>query len=292
MKKQYIYAGVSVLAWSTLAPFTKLLLSSMPNFQVLFICSLIAALFLFVVNVATGNIKKMRAYKATDYIKMAGLGVLGLFLYMALYNTGLANLTAQQACVANYLWPIMTVIFSCIILKEKMTVMKAVAMLCSFIGIVILTSGVDVSASQGGAVIGIISCLIAAACYGLFSVLNNKVDYDLKISMMIAWGAAAVLSLPLGLIFEEWVPVVGAQWLGYLWLGVIGDGLAYLTWAIALKGTKNTATIANLAYLTPFMSLSISAVLLKEGFDPRAIVALVFIIGGILVQSIVAARKR
>ena len=75
------------------------------------------------------------------------------------------------------------------------------------------------------------------------------------------------------------------QWIGILWLGVIVDALAYLLWALALKGADNTAKIANLAYLTPFLSLIVSAIVLNEEITIRAVIALVFIVGGILLQS-------
>ena len=94
-----------------------------------------------------------------------------------------------------------------------------------------------------------------------------------------------LVSTPLGLITEEWKPIAGVQWLGMIWLGVVINAVAYLLWALALKDVENTAKIANLAYLTPFLSLIISAVVLKEQITLRAVVALLFIIGGILLQS-------
>ena len=90
----------------------------------------------------------------------------------------------------------------------------------------------------------------------------------------------------LGLLTENWVPIQGIQWLGILWLGVVVDAVAYLLWALALKTAENTAKIANIAYLTPFLSLVVSAVFLKEKIQVRAFVALVFIIGGILLQNL------
>ena len=77
-----------------------------------------------------------------------------------------------------------------------------------------------------------------------------------------------------------------------MWLGVIVDGLAYLLWALALNGTKNTAVIANLAYLTPFLSLLVSAVFLRETLQPRAFAALVLIVGGILLQNLFPRRHK
>ena len=289
--KKYIFAGSTVLIWSTLAAMVKVLLGDMPNLQMLAISSVFAFAFLLILNVSNGSVKIMKQYTAKDYIKMAGLGFLGLFLYSALYYYGIGQLTSQQACILNYLWPIMLVIFSCIILREKLTVMKAVAMVCSFIGIIILTVGMGGTSTGGNVTAGVASCIIAAACYGLFSVLNKKADYNQNIAMMIIWLTTAVCAGVLGLCTEQWVAVKGVQWLGLIWLGVVVDAVAYLMWALALNEAENTATIANLAYLTPFLSLIVSAIFIKERVDVTAVIALVFIIGGILMQSVFAGKK-
>ena len=285
MKRNYVYAVAAVLIWSTMASVVKKMLFDIPNLEALSISSFFAFLFLLIVNIKNGMIKKMNNYSAKDYGIMSGSGFIGLFLYSSLYYYGLAKLTSQEACVLNYLWPIMLVIFSCIILKEKLTFLKGIAMLCSFIGIVILSLE-NGSSSTGNTTLGIISCIIAAACYGLFSVLNKKADYNQNIAMMVIWFVVAVCSMVLGLLTETWVALRGTQWLGILWLGVVTDAVAYLLWALALKTAENTAKIANIAYLTPFLSLIVSAVFLKEEVQVRAFVALVFIIGGILLQNL------
>lgn len=290
MKKNYIYAVVTVLIWSTMAATVKKMLYDIPNLEALSISSIFAFLFLLIINLINGAVKEMRKYSVKDYGVMSGLGFIGLFLYSALYYYGLAKLTSQEACILNYLWPIMLVIFSCIILKEKLTFTKGIAMLCSFVGIIILSSG-KASFSTGNTTFGIISCIIAAACYGLFSVLNKKKDYNQNISMMVIWLVVAVCAMISGLLTENWVSIKGVQWLGILWIGIATDAVAYLLWALALKGVENTAKIANLAYLTPFLSLVVSAVFLKEKVQLRALIALLFIIGGILLQNIYESRS-
>ncbi len=294
MKKNYILALITVSIWSTMASVVKTMLFDIPDLEALSISGFFAFAFLLLLNIKKGNIKKMTAYRAKDYGIMIALGFVGLFLYSALYYYGLANLSSQEACILNYLWPIMLVVFSCIILKEKMTVMKAFAMVCSFVGIVILSLG-NGGLTEGNAIFGIISCVVAAACYGLFSVLNKRFDYDQNISMMVMWLVVGVCALIAGLLTEDWVMIKGSGWLGIIWLGVVVDAIAYLLWALALKGVKNTAKIANLAYLTPFISLIISVVFLKEKINLWALLALVFIIGGILLQNvceIILQRKR
>lgn len=284
MNKHYIYAMITVFIWSTMAAVVKKMLYDIPNLEALSVSGYFAFLFLLIVNIKSGIIKEMRHYSIKEYGIMSVLGFIGLFLYSALYYYGLSQLSSQEACILNYLWPIMLVVFSCVFLKERMTAMKCIAMVCSFIGIIILSIG-NGSTSTGNTTAGIISCIIAAACYGLFSVLNKKVNFNQNISMMIIWLITAVCATILGVMSETWVPIKGMQWLGILWLGIVIDAIAYLLWALALKGTENTAKIANLAYLTPFLSLIVSAIFLKEKIQIQALVALVFIIGGILLQN-------
>lgn len=284
MKKNYLYAFLTVSVWSTTAAISKLLLLDIPTLETLAISGFLAFLFLFIRNVKTGNIKKMKNFSLKDYSIISGLGFLGLFLYSALYYYGLTELSSQKACILNYLWPIMIVVFSSIILKEKITILKAAAMLSSFLGIIILSAESSFSPSESS-FWGIISCIAAAACYGLFSVLNKRFDYDQSIAMMIFWLVTAVCSAVLGFFTEEWVLVSVPQWLGFLWLGIVINAIAYLLWALAIKGSEDTSKIANLAYLVPFLSLLVSAVLLKEQIELRSFVALVFIVGGILFRE-------
>lgn len=285
MNKRYVYAIVTVMIWSTSATVVKTLLFDIPNLEALAISGCFAFLFLLFMNIKSGRIREMKKYSLRQYGMMCGLGFVGLFFYTALYYYGLSQLRAQDACILNYLWPMMIVIFSCIILKERMTAIKGFAMFCSFVGIVILSWG-NSSVSTGNAALGAVSCIVAAACYGLFSVLNKKMNYNQNISMMMVWLTVAVSSMILGPATEVWVPLRGIQWLGIIWVGVFIDAVAYLLWALALNGTEDTAKIANLAYLTPFLSLLVSVVFLKEKMQIRAFAALVFIVGGILLQNI------
>mgnify|MGYP002519886642 CR=1 FL=1 len=220
MKKNYTYAFLTVFIWATMAASAKLLLSDIPNLQALSVSSVFSFLFLLLMNLKTKALREVKKYSVKDYSTMAGLGFLGLFLYNALYYYGLDELGAQDACILNYLWPIMLVIFSAIILKEKLTFIKWIAMLCSFVGIIILSVGSG-KAADGNTYLGMLCCVIAAACYGLFSVLNVKTNYNPNISMMVMWLTVAICAAVLGVFTEVWVPITGVQWLGMIWLGVV-----------------------------------------------------------------------
>ena len=116
MSKRYAYAISTVVIWATMAAMVKKMLFDIPNLEVLSVSSIFAFLFLLIINVKNGMIKTMKNYSAKEYGIMCGLGFIGLFMYSALYYYGLSQLSSQEACILNYLWPIMLVIFSCIIL--------------------------------------------------------------------------------------------------------------------------------------------------------------------------------
>ena len=159
MRNSYLYASITVLIWATLATVVKIILSDIPNFEALTISSVFAFVFLLIMNIINGSVKELKHYRLKDYLMMSGLGFLGLFLYSALYYYGISALSSQEACILNYLWPLMIVVFACILLKEKLTARKLIAMGMSFAGIVVLTVGTGGAASSGNRLWGIVACV-------------------------------------------------------------------------------------------------------------------------------------
>ena len=281
----YFYAISAVVIWSTTAALVKSLLTAIPTFAALFLSTLAASLFLLVVQLVRDGGRIFRTYDVRGYMSMAGLGFLGLFLYSGLYYYGLSQLTSQEACLLNYLWPMMIVLFAALLLGERITLRTAAALLLSFSGVVVLTLGGEGSA-EGNGLLGTVACLLAALCYGLFCVLNKRRNIDQTVMMILAWGVTAVCSLPVTLLTEEWVTPMWTQWIGLLWLGVFIDAVGYLWWAMALQEARDAATVANLAYAVPLLSLVVSAIRLGEEMSGAAVGALVLIMGGILLQSV------
>ena len=99
MRKNYLYASVTVVLWATLATVVKLVLKDLPNFEALAVSSAFAFLFLLGLNGINGFLKQMKTFRPKDYLITAGLGFLGLFLYSALYYFGINTLGAQEACI-------------------------------------------------------------------------------------------------------------------------------------------------------------------------------------------------
>ena len=288
-KKQIVYALLTVFLWATMAPAVKLMQDSVPTTEVLFIAGVFSVVFLLGRLIANGKVKEYRTFGARNYKAVLGLGFLGFFVYEFLYYFGIAQLTASTACILNYLWPVMLVLFSCLILKEPFTTRKVLAMVASFLGVVVLSAGGN---DQYGAHpgLGIVGCIVAAVSYGLFSVLNKREDLDQDLCMPIYWGVTMVSGLIAGFVEGGWTMPDLKTWLILAWLGVMANAVGYLIWAIALNDSKNSARIANFAFLVPVLSMLLSALILREQIHWNGIAALVLILGGILYQS--AEKKK
>ena len=283
MKKSCLYAGVSIAFWSTTATVSKLLLHSFTTIEILAVCSLVAALFLTVVNGVKGNLHKLKAYRVKDYLITAGVGMLGTFLYNMFLVLGIDKLRASQAMIINYLWPMMAVVAGCVLLKEKMTVRKAVAVAMSFLGVVIVTTGGKVSNLGGSDLLGAGFCVLAAISYGLFVTLNKRMDYDPMLNMWLYYIVSAVAGV-CGVLLTGGMPALGGtQALGLVWIGLGDYAIAYVTWALAMKA-GDTAKVANLAYITPFASLVVAHFVLGDPVTVWSIGGLGVIVAGIFLQ--------
>ncbi len=288
--KSYIFAIISCFCWATMAPVSKILFSGLTNMAVLGYGSAIGAVALFIILRITGQVKELRALSIKETGKRLALGILGYFIYSALYYKGIDVLSAQTACILNYLWPLFTVLFSIPILGEKLSISKVGALLLSFGGVcVIVLGGGSAQTGSGNMALGYFACILAAVCYGLFNNLNKRIDGSELVNMFLYIGIGAILAL-LTHLSEGLVIPTGGEWLGLIWLGIFADGIAYLCWALALN-SGDTTTISNIAFSTPIMSVFLSALMLGEHIQISSIAGLGLILGGIIMQTVLDKKK-
>ena len=250
---------------------------------IIFYNSLAASLFLLAVVVFTHRLHLFRSLKLPQLLQLSGLGLLGMFAVCVCLYYGLAHLKAQQAYIINYLWPILIVLFSWLILGQAMTLRKCTALLLSFFGVAIVATEGSLTGLGQADLGGVAACIAAACSYALFSVLNLRITCDKFVAMLIYYLATSAASL-LCLLVQGPLPTLTlAQCSGILWLGVLSNGLAYTTWALAMD-RGDTAKLSNLAYLTPFLSLVYIFFLLHEPIGASSYLGLLFILSGVLLQ--------
>ncbi len=282
MKKPYVLAGISIFIWSTCAASAKLLLGSLNSIQIVAISALFAAIFLVIFNLATGKIKLLKEYKLKDYLINVLIGIPGTFLYYVFLYMGTDKMLASQAFIINYLWPIMSMIFACILLKEKLSAKSVIAIIMSFVGVIIVT-GKDLLNFDQNTLAGAFFCILGAVSYGSFTALNQKFRYNKSISMMVSYSATFIFTTIIIVATGDYFTLGLGQVGGLLWNGVFSYAIGTTFWAMALESGK-TAKISNLAYITPFLALVWTALLLHEPITPTSLIGLCVIVAGILLQ--------
>lgn len=280
----YLFVLLAAFLWGSTSAVGKLLLADLSNLQVLFFTNLFAFLGLFFIVLWQKKRTIILAYSKQDYFTFAWMGFLGTFLYNFFFFSGLELLSAQEATILNYLWPILVVIFAAPILQERMTRRKIFAITCSFFGIVIVITKGDFASMQFGNFLGVLSALFGAVVWGLFSVLGKKQNYEGFTSMMFFYFFGAIFSLIAALLFSNISYLSLNQLAGLIWLGMFVQGLGFVFWFLALK-YGDTAKMSNMIFLTPFLSLVYIYFLIGEKILLSSVIGLIIIILGILISS-------
>lgn len=283
MKKPYFFAAASIFCWSTVATVTKLLLNDrISNLQLLWISSLCAFLFLFFVNLFTGKLKQLRAYPPKDILISTLIGLPGTLFYYVFYYFGTSQMPASQAFIINYLWPIMSVLFAALILKERVTFRNVLGIGTSFLGIIVIMLG-ELGKQSTSFFIGAVSCVLGAVSYGIFTALGKKYAYDKGLSMMESYLATFLLTTVINAVRSQLFFPTLLQWVGISWNGIFTMAIANTLWVLALDKGK-TEKISNLAYITPFLSMVWVSLFLKERLALNSLLGFAIILLGIAIQ--------
>lgn len=283
IKTEYYCAAISILLWASISPVTKLLLAEIDTMQIVFIGSIFALVFVCAVSLIKNKCILPKGYKIKDYLIMSLTGLFGIFFYQLFFCLATYRLPAQEAFIINYLWPIMTVVFACILLKERLTKAKVLGLALSFAGVIIVLTKFNFASIAGLNFGGAAFALLAAISYGLFCVLGKKYHYDELYSMTVYLIASIIVS-GIWLAIKGNMPALQpVHLLGIGWLGIFTSALPLILWEIALhKG--NTAIISNLAFITPFLSLVYIYFILHEPISVYSLVGLAVIVCGVFVQ--------
>ncbi|MAG01938.1 hypothetical protein CMI42_01260 [Candidatus Pacearchaeota archaeon] len=286
MKKNilHIYLILTILFWSATPAVAKLALSELNNFQLLFYSSIVGVISLFLIVLFQGKLKILLEYSKEDYLKMFGMGFLGVYIYYIFLFGSFALAPAGQANVINYLWPVFIIIFSIPILKEKFNYKTILAILISFIGALVVFTNGDFSNFNNQYSFGYLLAGFGAICYGLFSVLGKKLHYEKFVSMFVYYVVATILIIPTVLIYSEFIiPKSITTIISILLLGGLFNSLAFVFWFKALKA-GHTHKTANFIYVVPFLALIWTYFFNAEPIRIASLIGLVLIIVGIFIQ--------
>lgn len=278
-----IQALGAILLWGIMPTCTKLLVSQIEPMLALALTSLFASLFLAAYYAVKGKLGELKNLNLNTFLRMAAIGSLGVFFYNFFYYSGNTMLPAQTAYIINDLWPACIILFSCLILKEKLTVGKLLAVLMSFTGVVIVATGGSFQSFDLSNARGALFCLAAAVSYGFYAVLNKRESYDKEISVLVAFAISGLAAFLCAIFMGQLRPLTLKEWGGSAFAGAVCNGLPGVLWVVALQN-GNTAILANLSYLTPVISMIVTHFVLGEPITVWSIVGTALIVSGIFMQ--------
>lgn len=287
MKKDssgYIYLALCIIFWASIPVASKKILVELDSLQMLFYSTIFSFIVLGFILLIQKKHKIMRRYSGKDYFIMALLGFLGTYLYYVLLYKAFELTTAQEGFILAYTWPILVLLLSFIILKEKVTLRKIFAVLLSFFGIIIIVTQGKIFSLTFTNLPGDLLALLGAFVFALFSILGKKYNYDKTISAFVYFLSALIFTAISVLIFSPLRAPSLTIWILLLYNGILVNGITYVWWFKALEKV-DTHIISTALYLTPFISLIYIWLFLNEKILLSSVIGLIVIVTGILIQS-------
>ena len=271
-----LLALAAILLWSTLA-LAGNGLQEIPRF-----------LLLGVTLTTSGLTSLVRRNGWRVPIKVILVGVGGIFGYHFLYFTAFAHAPAVETNLINYLWPLLIVFLSPLVLPG--TKLKAHHILGAVIGL----AGASLIATGGKAnlqvsyLAGYSAALGAAVIWAVYSLLTKRLPLFPTDSIGVFCLISGMLSF--GIYFinggsaQEISTIAPLQWLFLILVGIGPMGAAFFCWDAALK-KGDPRVIGSLAYLTPLLSTVNLVLFAGQRLTLISFVAMCLIISGAVIGS-------
>jgi drug/metabolite transporter (DMT)-like permease len=295
MKQQrqaYVYALLAVLCWSTIGSAFKISLRYLDFLTLLLFASFVATLVLFIILLLQGKVNLLKKTGKKDLFSSAFLGLLNPFLYYVVLLKAYELLPAQEAGTLNYIWPLVLVLLSVPMLRQKIPGWSILAILISFFGIILISTHGQLLSLRFSNPVGVILAIGSAVFWALYWIFNMKDRREevAKLFLNFCFGffyiflTIAILRI-LGLNWSHY-PLLPWQGIaGSVYLGIFEMGITFILWMMALKLSSTTAKVSNLIYLSPFVSLILIHFFVGEIILLSTVAGLAFIVGGIILQQ-------
>jgi len=283
-RKAYLFALSAVIFWSTIGSAMKISLRYIDYITLLLLANLVAIVILLLMLVFQHNLRLMKEIRTGHLVSSALLGLLNPFLYYMVLLVAYNLLKAQEAGTLNYIWPLVLVLLSIPLLKQRISGWSLIAILISFTGLLIISTRGDILGLSFSSPMGVMLAVGSAFFWALYWIMNMKDPREdvSKLFLNFCFGFLYILIIYLirgEFVIPSWQGITGA-----VYLGIFEMGLTFVLWLKALNYSSNTAKVSNLIFLSPFISLIIIRYAVGETILLSTVIGLCLIICGIIMQ--------
>lgn len=225
-----------------------------------------------------------------DFPRIAAAAFFGVAFNMLTFFEGLSQTSPIMASVLMVTTPIIVLLLSAVIMRERIVGKKAFGILLGLVGAVVLIL-YGKSVTQGeNALWGNFLVFVNAVSYGLYLILVKKLMDKYNPFAFVKWIYlfGFIMVLPFG-----WQQLSTVQWelmpqsIGYkvVFIVVISTFLTYLLNLLSMKQLKPT-TVAVFIYLQPLFATLFAIGLGKDELDPVKIFSALLIFTGVYLVTI------
>ena len=281
----YKFALISVFLWSTVATAFKFSLKYLsPELLVLY-ASLTSLIILFIILFIQNKINQVFKHIRDNLLLVLTLGIINPFLYYLVLFKAYDLLPAQEAQAINYTWALMLAFLSVPFLKQKLRLADIVAGIICYFGVLIIATKGEPFSLNFSNMDGVFLALFSTVLWAIYWIFNTKVKADPVVSLFANFLVATPFILVYCLINTDMVFPEATGLLAAIYVGLFEMGITFLFWLKAMQSATNTSKIANLIFISPFISLIFIYFILGEEIYISTLFGLGFIILGLLLQS-------
>ena len=281
---------LSMIIYGTIGLFARAI--PLPTSLVANFRGTVGAIFLLLVLYLQKEKLDFKAIRANLKVLIPVGAVMG-FNWMLLFEA-YRYTTVAVATVLYYLAPVVVVLVSPVILKEKLTLRRSIFVLIALVGMV-FTSGIIQSGSGGSwNARGVVLALGAAVMYACIVLLTKFTrdirSYDITI---VELAISAVVLLPYNLLTVDFsaISIDGTGILMLAILCIVHTGIAYWLYFGSLPHLP-AQTSALLSYIDPVVAILLSALLLHEPMDALCAIGAVLVLGSTVLSEMLPHKKK
>jgi len=274
----------AVAAWSTVATAFKLALREVDTWQLLAGAVVFSLLSLTLLLAAGRRLSALAAVPPGQRWRAMGLGVLNPTVYYLILFAAYDRLPAQVAQPLNYTWALTLSWLAIPLLGQKPRARDLGAGVVAYAGVVVIATGGHLGGFGAADPLGVALALVSTVVWALYWIANTRSRLDPVVGLW--WNFAGALPLVLVLALGRSSLDLGGKGLALTaYVGAVEMGFTFALWLGALRRAAVTARVANLIFLSPFLSLVLIHFVLGEHVRAATVGGLVLIVGALLWQG-------
>ncbi|RUO47247.1 EamA family transporter [Pseudidiomarina aquimaris] len=287
----YFWALLAVTLWSTVATAFKLALDHLQPTALVVYATTLSALALVATCAFQGKLSACRIELKKRPLFYLFTGIINPVGYYLVLFSAYDLLPGSQAQPINYTWAISLTILSVVFLGRTLRKVDVVACFLGYTGVLIVATQGNITDCQFDSAWGVLLALISTFLWSAYWIINARSEVDSTVSLTNSFVVATLLLwLVLGHTLDSSALSV-TSFGAVLYIGLFEMGITFLFWSKAMRLATNTAIIANLIFLSPFVSLWLLHVIRGEVIYPSTILGLSIIVCALLIQRFPRARS-